>query len=194
MLTVAGASIPVTKTGSACTAFASGAPELFRIGRHGISEHHDQLNMYLERLQRRSLDSSVVSIRERARDRRCAVSRRGQSGLVPRTGYILIADQTLTITQATGPAGSVSGFTLSTFAGGGSASTPANGDGRPATQAYFNHLLGLARDSATGTLFVLDYRNSGPLLRAITPDGNINAVGWRLRDRRKHPSDFSGSE
>jgi hypothetical protein len=100
----------------------------------------------------------------------------GNPALTPRTGYILIADQTLTITQAAGPAGFVGGYTLSTFAGGGSASLPANGDGGPALGAYFNNLLGLRWDWTTGTLYVVDSYNSGPLLRAITPDGNINTV------------------
>jgi sugar lactone lactonase YvrE len=93
-------------------------------------------------------------------------------GTLSRTGSILIGNQTLTITQSAGPAGSVSGYTLSVIAGGGNSSVPNLGDGGPATSAYLNYPAGLAFDPATGNLYIADSNNYR--IRVVTPNGNIN--------------------
>jgi len=91
-------------------------------------------------------------------------------GAIPRTGQILIADLTLSITQDAGPAGTINGYSTSVFAGGGPASTPNQGDGGPALGAYLTP-VGLAFDPATSSLYIVD---SGSRVRVVTPDGNIN--------------------
>jgi hypothetical protein len=93
-------------------------------------------------------------------------------GTVARTGQILIANQTLTITQSPGPAGTVTGYTESVYAGGGSTSVPNLGDGGPATNAYLSSPQGVAFDKATGNLYIADYGDAK--IRVVTPDGNIN--------------------
>ena len=92
-------------------------------------------------------------------------------GSTPRSASVLIADKTLTITQDAGPAGSVGSFTSSIVAGGGSSSLPNLGDGGPAVGAYLSP-SGLAFDSATGKLYIVD--GSSARIRVVTPDGNIN--------------------
>jgi hypothetical protein len=82
----------------------------------------------------------------------------------------------LTISQAAGPAGSITGFTPSIFAGTTALSTSSSGDGGPALQAQLSYVQGLAWDSATGTLLLVDRPNTGVLVRAITPDGIINTI------------------
>jgi hypothetical protein len=179
-LTLAGTAITVTQSGSTCTATASGAPLSFS-GSGGTG---------LASITTSSQSCTWTAYSEVPWIQLPAASASGQGtggapfliagnpGLSPRTGSILIGDQTLTITQAAGPGGNVSAFTLSKFAGTGALepSSPANGDGGPAQQAYFHNLLGLAWDASTGTLLVVDSQNSAQLVRAITPDGNINTV------------------
>jgi sugar lactone lactonase YvrE len=91
-------------------------------------------------------------------------------GMSSRTGQILIADVTLSITQDAGPAGTVGSYSVSAVAGGGS-SSPNNGDGGPALGAYFNSVSGIAFDPATNNLYIVD---SNTRVRVVTPDGNIN--------------------
>lgn len=93
-------------------------------------------------------------------------------GSVARTGSILMADKTLTITQAAGPFGSPSSYTVSIVAGGGSNTLPNLGDGGPASSAYLSSPAGLAYDSATRDLYIVDAGSSR--IRVVTPDGNIN--------------------
>jgi uncharacterized repeat protein (TIGR01451 family) len=90
-------------------------------------------------------------------------------GAFPRTGQILIGDVTLSITQDSGPAGMVSSYSVSTFAGGGAG--PGLGDGGPALGAYLFNPMGLAFDSLTSNLYIVD---SSSRIRVVTPDGNIN--------------------
>jgi len=77
-------------------------------------------------------------------------------GALPRTGQILIADVTLSINQDAGPSGIVSSYSVAPFAGGGSSSTPNLGDGGPALGAYLNPPGGLAFDTATSNLYLVD--------------------------------------
>jgi hypothetical protein len=93
-------------------------------------------------------------------------------GSVPRTGSILIGDQALTINQSAGPSGSVSNYTMSVYAGGGSSSVANLGDGGPATSAYLNEPLGVAFDKVTGNLYIVD--SGSARIRVVTPNGNIN--------------------
>jgi Beta-propeller repeat/Putative binding domain, N-terminal/NHL repeat len=95
----------------------------------------------------------------------------GNPGTFSRTGQILIADVTLSITQDAGPGGTVNGYSTSVIAGGGSSTTPNLGDGGPAIGAYLNSPSGLAFDPATGNLYIVD---SNSRIRVVTPDGNIN--------------------
>ncbi len=93
----------------------------------------------------------------------------------PRIGMILIADITLSFNQAAGPVGTISSYSFSTFAGGGSSSMPNRGDGGPALGAYLTSPSGLAFDSHTGNLYIVDYFDgSNQLIRVVTPDGKIN--------------------
>ena len=93
-------------------------------------------------------------------------------GSVARTGSILIANQTLVVTQSAGPSGSVSSYTTSIFAGGGSNSVANLGDGGPATSGFLSSPAGLAFDGATGNLYIVDAGSSR--IRVVTPNGNIN--------------------
>ncbi len=177
-LTIAGLPITVTQSGSTCTATASAMPLSFSgSGGTGVASITTSSSScawiaYSEVpwIQVTSLASSGQGPGE------VGFIIAGNPSPMSRTGYILIADQILTITQTAGPAGFVSGYSVSLFAGQISPSLPANGDGGPAISAHFNNLHGLRWDSATGTLYVVDSYNSGTLLRAITPDGNINTV------------------
>ena len=176
-LIVAGTPISVTQTGSTCTATAGGGPLSFSgLGGTGLASittgpacawtaYGNVPWIQMSSSSSNGLGSGGAAF--------VVASNPSSTG---RMGSLLIADQMLTITQSAGPAGSVSSYTVSTFAGGGSSSTPAKGDGGPASKAYFSYLLGLAWDATTGTFFVLDGPNGSPLLRAFTPDGNINTI------------------
>ena len=98
----------------------------------------------------------------------------GNPGALPRSGQILIGDQTLTINQAAGPGGTINSYTMSAFAGGGSNSTPNLGDGGPATSAVLNSPTGLAFDAVTGNLYIADTGNSR--VRVVMPDLSINTL------------------
>jgi uncharacterized repeat protein (TIGR01451 family) len=93
-------------------------------------------------------------------------------GTIPRTGQILIANVSLSLTQDAGPAGIINGYSLSVVAGGGSSSTPNLGDGGPAIGAFLNYPTGLAFDPVTSNLYIVDTNSSR--VRLVTPDGNIN--------------------
>jgi uncharacterized repeat protein (TIGR01451 family) len=176
-LTIAGTSIPVTQTGSTCTATAAGTPVSFSgSGGTGVASiiTTSTCTWIAYSGVPWILMSPATANGQGPGGAGFFVA--GNPGLAPRTGYILIADQTLTITQDAGPAGFVIGYTLSTFAGDNSDSPTPSGDGGPAIQAHFVNLQGLAWESATNTLFVVDGANSGTLLRAITPDGIVNTV------------------
>ena len=90
-------------------------------------------------------------------------------GSLPRSGQIMVADQFVTITQAAGPAGIVTGYNISVFAGG----TDLNSDGEPATQAQIGDPISLFFDWQNGNFYFLDTR---PAIRVVTPDGIINSL------------------
>jgi len=90
-------------------------------------------------------------------------------GILPRTGQILVADVLVSVTQDAGPAGVISSYTLSTFAGQGIG--PDLGDGGPALNAHLNSPDGLAFDRVTGNLYIVEFPSR---VRVVTPDGNIH--------------------
>src|SRR5260370_12025074 len=101
-------------------------------------------------------------------------------GAIPRTGQILIADVTLSVTQDAGPAGTIGGYSTSIIAGGGGSSTPNQGDGGPALGAYLSAPTGLAFDPVTSNLYIVDSNSSR--VRLVTSDGNISTfAGGRPR-------------
>jgi hypothetical protein len=173
-LTLAGKPIMVTQTGSTCTAMAGATPMTFSA----------QGGTGLARITTNSGACQWTAYNIVPWIQLAALSNIGQGsgsvpfnvasnpGSLPRSGQILIADQTLTITQSAGPAGTVSGFTLSNFAGGGSFSLVNRGDGGPALGALLSNPYGLAFDPATGNMYIAE--SGASRIRVVTPDGNIN--------------------
>ena len=95
-------------------------------------------------------------------------------GTIQRSGQILIADQLITITQAAGPAGTVSGYNATLFAGG----TSLYQDGAPAIVSAVGIPTALYYDSPTGNFYFADQQYQK--VRVITPDGTINTVAPSL--------------
>jgi uncharacterized repeat protein (TIGR01451 family) len=176
-LTIAGKSITVTQLGSTCTGTASittsstsaqGGDGIVAITPNSSACYWTAYPLVPWIKLKPGIDSSAT----------------GQgAGFIPfifaanptaasRTGQILIADITVSFTQDAGPAGPIS-YTDSIVAGGGSPSTPNRGDGGPALGAFINccNTLGLAFDSRTGNLYIVDPTSR---VRVVTPDGNIN--------------------
>jgi len=90
-------------------------------------------------------------------------------GIFPRTGQILIADITLSVTQDAGPAGTITGYTISPFAGQGIG--PGLGDGGPALDAHVQSPIGLACDPLNDNLYISEnFRR----VRVVTSDGKIH--------------------
>jgi uncharacterized repeat protein (TIGR01451 family) len=173
MLTIAGKSITVTQSGSNCSATASiSVSSTTAQGSDGVAS-----------ITTNSATCTWSAYATVPWIQLNSLASIGQgSGLVPlilaanpgtfaRTGQILIADVTLSVTQDAGPAGTISSYSTSIIAGGGSSSTPNLGDGGPAFGAYLNSPSGLAFDPATGNLYIVD---SSSRVRVVTPDGNIN--------------------
>jgi len=94
-------------------------------------------------------------------------------GAVPRTGQILAADQLVTITQAAGPAGAVTSYTASVFAGGA-----VYQDGVPAISGGVGSPVSLFLDSQSGNFYFAD--NQLQKVRVIASNGTINTVGASL--------------
>ncbi len=173
-LTIAGKAITVTQSGSTCTGIASAAPMSFSA----------QGGTGFVRITTNSSACQWTAYNVVPWIQLAASGNTGQGsggvpfliasnpGSLPRSGQILIADQTLTITQAAGPTGTVSGYTLTTFAGGGPSSTTNRGDGGPAFVAVLSYPYGLAFDPANGILYIAESGTSR--IRVVTPDGNIN--------------------
>jgi hypothetical protein len=89
----------------------------------------------------------------------------------PRIGTMLIGDQTVSITQSGGPVGNQTGYAMSVFAGGSSASH-GTGDGRPASSANVSSPANLVFTAMA--LYIADSGNNR--IRAITPDSKIDTV------------------
>ena len=176
-LTVSGNSMTIIQTQGSCTAGASATPSSFTAqGATGTV--------------RITTSSNSCRWNAYALSPWIEVTAPGASGLgngsvpflvannpstVPRSGQILIGDQTVTVTQAAGPASSSGGptvYALSTIAGLGDSSLVGQGDGGPAISAYLGIPSGLAYDANTGNLFIGDV--STQKIRVITPDGMIN--------------------
>jgi Beta-propeller repeat/Viral BACON domain/Putative binding domain, N-terminal len=175
-LTVAGRPVPVTQTGSNCSATASvsvsgtsaqGGDGVVTITTNPSCAWHAyatvpwiQMNASAAAGQGSGVAPFIFA---------------ANPGSIPRSGQILIADvilnSALTVMQSAGPAGSIGGYTRSIFAGGGH-----GGDGGPATNAVLGFPTGLAFDPATGNLYLADSAgNNAMRIRVVTPDGNINA-------------------
>ncbi len=172
-LTISGKSIPVTQSGSTCTATANlavsstssqGSDGVVSIATNSSACIWNayatvpwiQLNASAGTGQGAGIVPFILA---------------PNPGAFPRTGQILIADVTLSVTQDAGPSGVTSGYSVSLVAGGGSSSTPNLGDGGPALGAYLSNLSGLAFDPVTSNLYIVD---SNTRIRVVTPDGNIN--------------------
>jgi hypothetical protein len=171
-LTIAGKPITVTQTGSTCTAVAnislsSTSPQ----GGDGLASITTNSTACIW-----SAYSTAPWIQLNA----SASTGQGSGfvpftfaanpGVLPRTGQILIANITLSVTQDAGPAGTISSYSASIVAGGGASSIPNRGDGGPALDAYL--FAGeLAFDPITSNLYILD---SLSRVRVVTPDGSIN--------------------
>ena len=95
-------------------------------------------------------------------------------GLIQRSGQILVADQLVTITQAAGPAGTITGYTASRFAGGNSIYQ----DGVPAIESAVGAPAALFYDTPSGNFYFADQQFQK--VRVITPDGKINTVAPSL--------------
>ncbi len=95
-------------------------------------------------------------------------------GANQRTGQILVADQLLTITQAAGPAGAITGYTATLFAGGSSLYQ----DGLPAILSAVGSPVALFYDSPTGNFYFVDQQYQK--LRVISPVGTVNTVAPSL--------------
>ncbi len=91
-------------------------------------------------------------------------------GSLPRSGQIMVADQFVTITQTAGPAGIVTGYNISVFAGG----TDLNSDGEPATEAQIGDPSSVYFDWQNGNFYFSDSQLQR--IRIITPDGIINSL------------------
>ena len=85
-----------------------------------------------------------------------------------------MADQLVTITQAAGPAGIVTSYTPTLYAGGNSIYQ----DGVPAIVAAVGSPVALFYDSPRGNLYLADRQYEK--VRVITPDGTINTVAPNL--------------
>jgi hypothetical protein len=172
-LIINGVPISVTQSGLGCTATASGSPLSFSAqastGFASITTNSGDCNW--------SAYSTVPWIQVPAQSSSGQGS--GQAsflvssnpGSLPRTGQILIGDQTRTINQSAGPVGQISSYTASIYAGGGD-NTLNLGDGGLAINAVLNMPQGVAFDQVTGNLYVVD--SGSARIRVITPDGNIN--------------------
>jgi FG-GAP-like repeat/Beta-propeller repeat/Putative binding domain, N-terminal len=95
-------------------------------------------------------------------------------GAIQRSGQILVADQLVTITQAAGPAGTISSYIATLFAGGNSTYQ----DGAPAIISAVGSPVALFYDSRTGNFYFVDQQFQK--VRVITPDGRINTVAPSL--------------
>jgi uncharacterized repeat protein (TIGR01451 family) len=173
-LTIAGKPLSITQTGSTCTATAN----------ISVSSTSSQGSDGVVSITTNSTACSWTAYSAAPWIQLNTSASTGQgSGFVPfifaanptaftRTGQILIADVLLSITQDAGPAGTISNYSTSIVAGGGSSSTPNRGDGGAALAAYLNLPTGLAFDSVTNNLYIVDSNSSR--IRVVTPDGNIN--------------------
>jgi len=173
-VTIAGKSITVTQSGSTCTASANLT----------VSSTSSQGGDGVVSITTNSTACNWTAYAMAPWIQLNASASTGQgSGFVPfilapnpgalaRTGQILIADVTLSVTQDAGPSGAISSYSASIVAGGGSSSIPNLGDGGPAVGAYLNSQSGLAFDPAAGNLYIVD--GNGTRVRVVTPDGNIN--------------------
>lgn len=90
-------------------------------------------------------------------------------GTISRTAQVLIAGQIVVVSQAAGPFGNPSGYTISTIAGTGIGGF--SGDGGPATSASLYSPSGIAYDAA-GNLYIADSYNYR--VRKVAPDGTIS--------------------
>ena len=173
-LTIDNEPISITQTGSTCTATATASPTSFGgAGDTGVARIATSAGNCVWAAY--SLVPWIQVAPSNASGQGAGSAPfvvAGNPGAVPRSGQILIADQTITINQSAGPAGTIASFVSSVFAGGGQRSAPSQGDGGPALEAYLIP-QGLAFDPTTGNLYVVDASISR--LRVITPDGNINA-------------------
>jgi uncharacterized repeat protein (TIGR01451 family) len=170
-LTIAGKSIAITQSGSTCTATASiavsgtssqGSDGIISIQTNPTCNWNAyagvpwiQLNSSASSGQGSGFVPFILA---------------ANPGAFPRTGQILIADVTLSVTQDAGPSGTVSSYSISTIAGGGGSITN-QGDGGPALNAYLNLPTGLAVDPVNNNIYIVD---SGYRIRVVAPDGNIN--------------------
>ena len=169
-LTIAGKTIPVTQTGSTCTATSSATGTSFP-GAGGTGLVQIAPNAQSCAWTSYSLVSWIQVMGSGRGSGTTSFFVAPNPGSVSRMGGILIGDQTVNITQSAGPAGTFASYTATVFAGTGNSSGPL-GDGGPATSASLSVPSGIAFDPAAGALYIADFGNNR--VRVVTPDGNIN--------------------
>jgi sugar lactone lactonase YvrE len=169
-LTIATKTITITQSGSTCTAVATASGTSFP-GAGGTGVVHLTTNSSSCNWSSYSISPWIQVTGSGQGSGSASFIVAGNPGTAPRSGQILVADQTITITQSGGPSGAIASYTASIFAGIPYASG-ATGDGGPATAASLNAPEGLAFDPTTGNTYIAD--NGNGRIRVVTPDGKIN--------------------
>jgi len=169
-LTIAGKAITVTQTGSTCTATASATGTSFS-GAGGTGLAQITPNSQSCSWTAYSLVPWIQVTGSGQGTGTASFVVAANPGTVSRMGGILIGNQTISIAQSGGPAGTIASYTAAVFAGTGSPGGPL-GDGGPALAASLNYPEGVAFDPTSGNLYIADYSNNR--IRVVTPDGNIN--------------------
>jgi hypothetical protein len=169
-LLVNGVAFPVTQAGGNCTASAALSAPTGAAGGTGVISmtasssgcawQASSLSPWIQVLTASGTGSASVGI-----------VLAPNPGTAARTGQVLIAGQTVNVTQQAGPVGTPATYNISTIAGTGVQGY--SGDGGPAIGAALWAPIGLAYDS-TGQLYIADSGNFR--VRKVGLDGNISTV------------------
>lgn len=90
---------------------------------------------------------------------------------MPRSGVVLIEGQVVNVSQAAGPAGVISSYTISNFAGANQYRVKMEGDGQPALLASLYEPKWTTRDTAGNIIFV-----DSNTIRKIDTNGIISTI------------------
>jgi sugar lactone lactonase YvrE len=169
-VTVAGASIAVSQAGAGCTVSVANNSGTGAAGGTGYISLTTSANTCV--WEAYSL-APWIQLSSTSGTGSAAVSMvlAANPGTTPRFGQVLIAGQTVSVSQAAGPIGTPSSYTISTIAGTGTSGF--SGDGGLAASAQLYYPEGIAYDSS-GNLYIADYDNYR--IRKVAVNGIISTV------------------
>jgi sugar lactone lactonase YvrE len=169
-ITVAGTSIPVSQTGAGCTASVTNNSGTGAAGGTGYISLTTSANTCV--WEAYSLASWIqLSSTSGTGSATVSLVLAPNPGTAARYGQVLIAGQTVSVSQAAGPVGTPTSYTISTLAGTGTSGF--SGDGGPAASAQLYYPEGIAYDPS-GNLYIADYDNYR--VRKVSVNGNISTV------------------